>query len=204
MMRQTLAALVGAATLSACSILPDPKPAPIIYRLSVDGTSVDARPDATVVRIDRPGGSTVFNTVNILVTPDGRRMSQASASRWSEQIPLLVQETLVDALSRSAGLVGVLPSSGARTDTRVHITIKNFEAQFDRGAGQAPLANVRFTATLANASDRTLIDTFTTAKQVRADAINVSEIVEAMEQANSEAMMDIVAWLEGQSARGAI
>ena len=203
-MRPLIAALLGAATLSACSVLPDPKPAPIIYRLSVDGTSVDARPNATVVRIDRPGGSTIFNTVNVLVTPDGRRMSQASQSRWSEQIPLMVQETLVDAMSRSPNVVGVLPSSGARTDTRVHLIIKNFEAVFDRGESSAPLARVRYTATLANASDRTLIDTFTTSQDVRADAINVSEIVEAMEQANSAAMMDIVGWLEGQAARGQI
>ena len=203
-MKQLIALALTAATVSACSILPDPKPAPVIYRLSVDGTSVDARPDATVIRIDRPGGSTIFNTVNVLVTPDGRRMSQASGSRWSGQIPLLVQETLVDALSRSESLVGVLPSSGARTDTRVHITIKNFEAQFDNGESNPPLAKVRFTATLANASDRTLIDTFTTEHEQRADAINVSEIVEAMEQANSVAMMDIVRWLEAQALQGQI
>ena len=203
-MRTLIAAALATATLSACSILPDPKPAPIIYRPTVDGASVDARPDATVVRIDRPGGSTIFNTVNVLVTPDGRRMSQASGSRWSEQIPLLVQETLVDALSRSPALVGVLPSSGARTDTRVHLTIKNFEAVFDQGEGAAPLATVRYTATLANASDRALIDTHTVMAQQRADAINVSEIVEAMEAANSRAMMDIVAWLERQAAQGEI
>ena len=203
-MKQLIALALTAATVSACSILPDPKPAPVIYRLSVDGTSVDARPDATVIRIDRPGGSTIFNTVNVLVTPDGRRMSQASGSRWSGQIPLLVQETLVDVLSRSESLVGVLPSSGARTDTRVHITIKNFEAQFDNGESNPPLAKVRFTATLANASDRTLIDTFTTEHEQRADAINVSEIVEAMEQANSVAMMDIVRWLEAQALQGQI
>lgn len=199
-------ALLCAATLAlaACSILPEPAPAAIIYRLAPMGEAVEARADATVVRIDRPGGSTVFNTNDILVTPDGRRMRAAAQARWSQAIPLQLQEALVDALGRSPNVVGVLPSSGTRTDTRVFVTIKNFEAKFDRGEDQAPLAVVRYTATLANASDRTLIDTFAVAKEVRADAINISEIVEAMEQANDAAMMDIVGWLEGNARRGTI
>ena len=190
--------------LAACSILPEPAPAAIIYRLAPVGEAVEARADATVVRIDRPGGSTVFNTNDILVTPDGRRMRAAAQARWSQAIPLQLQEALVDALGRSPNVVGVLPSSGTRTDTRVFVTIKNFEAKFDRGEDQAPLAVVRYTATLANASDRTLIDTFAVSKEVRADAINISEIVEAMEQANDAAMMDIVGWLEGNARRGTI
>ena len=203
-MIRTLCLASAALALTACSILPDPKPADIIYRLSLAGESVEARPDAEVVRVDRPSASTVFNTASIIVSPDGRRMSQAAQARWAELIPLLVQESLVDALSRSPAVIGVLPSSGARTDTRVHLTIKNFEAQFDRGEGQAPLAVVRYTATLADASDRSLIDTFVSRQEVRADAINVSQIVEAMEDANNAAMSEIVAWLEGAAAKGQI
>jgi cholesterol transport system auxiliary component len=114
----------------------------------------------------------------------------------------MLQSSLVEALSGSPDLIGVLPSSGARTDTRIHLTIKNFEAQFDQGEKAAPIAIVRYTATLADASDRALLNTFVAHKSVRADAASVSEIVRALETANNQAMDDIVAWLETIAASG--
>ncbi|MGB6230460.1 MAG: ABC-type transport auxiliary lipoprotein family protein [Litorimonas sp.] len=203
-MIRILAASATALALSACSILPDPAPADIIYRLSLDGESVPAKADATVIRIDRPSSSSMFDSASIIVSPDGRRLSRAAQAKWAEALPLLIQQSLVDAFSRDADIIGVIPSSGTRTDTRVHLTIKNFEAQFDRGEEAAPLAVVRYTATLANASDRMLIDTFVTRHEVRADAARVSEIVEALEQANNAAMMDIVSWVSTADDRGDI
>ena len=197
-------AAVALVVLSACSILPDPAPAKVVYRLNVDDTVVPARDNAPVVRVDRPGSSTVFNTRNILVSPDGRRMRQASGAQWVQAIPLMVQDSIVDSLGQVPDLVGVLPSSGARTDTRIHLVIKNFEAQFDQGETAAPIAVVNYTVTLADASDRRLIDTFATSHKVRADTINVSEIVEAMEEANSRAMGDIVNWLQVSAQQGQI
>lgn len=196
--------LAGAAALSACSILPEPQPADIVYRLSLSGESVSPRADATVIRVDRPSAISVFNTRKIVVSPDGRRLATAAQAQWPEGTPSMLQETLIDALSRTPDLIGVLPQSGTRTDTRIHITIKNFEAQFDQGPQAAPLAVVRFTATLANASDRRLIDTFSTRHEVRADAARISEIVEAIEAANDAAMQDIVDWVLESDRKGMI
>jgi ABC-type uncharacterized transport system auxiliary subunit len=116
----------------------------------------------------------------------------------------MLQGALVDAFSREPSIVAVLPESGTRTDTRVHFSIKNFEAQYDRGEGSAPLVVVRYTATLANATDRRLIDTFTIRKEMRADAASVSEIVLATEKANNAAMKDMVAWVVDVNRKGLI
>ena len=193
---------VGA--LSACSILPEPAPADIVYRLSVSGESVQPAADATVIRVDRPSATTVFNTKSIIVSPDGRRLATAAQARFPETIPLMVQDGLIDAMSRSRSVVGVGPAAGTRTETRVHLTIKNFEAQFDNGDTNPPLAVVRYTATLANAADRTLLSTYATRQTVRSDAINVSEIVQALEKANDAALLDIVTWLEQTARTGEI
>ena len=196
------ALLSVAVCLSACSVLPDPKPADVIYRISMSGESVAPQLDAKVIRVDRPSGSMVFNSSDIVASPDGRRMRQVARARWDQPIPMMLQESLVDALSQSDSLVGVLPSSATRTDTRVHFVIKNFEAQFDRGEDAAPLAVVRYTATVADASNRALIDTFSVKETVRADAARVSDIVEALEQANDTAMGQVVDWLESVAADG--
>jgi len=200
------AALILAVTtmVTACSIIPDPAPADIIYRLSLSGDSVQPDLNARVIRVDRPSATSIFNTQSIVVSPDGRRLSTVAQAKWPEGTPTMLQETLIDALSREASLIGVLPQSGTRTDTRVHLNIKNFEAQFDRGEANAPLAIVRFTATLANATDRRLIDTFTTRHEVRAEAARVSDIVKAIEKANDAAMNDIVTWIVAADRKGMI
>ncbi|MGB3455726.1 MAG: ABC-type transport auxiliary lipoprotein family protein [Litorimonas sp.] len=191
-------------TLAACSILPDPAPANIVYRLSLSGESVMPESAATVIRVDRPAATSVFNTRSIVVSPDGRRLSTAAQAQWPEGTPTMLQETLIDAFSRTPFIIGVLPQSGTRTDTRIHLTIKNFEAQFDQGEDAAPKAVVRYTATLANATDRKLLDTFTTRHEVRADAPRISAIVEAIEAANDAAMQEIVAWVVARDREGMI
>lgn len=203
-MIRSLALTVAALSVTGCSIIPDPAPANIVYRLSLTGDSVPASEFATVIRVDRPSATSVFNSRSIVVSPDGRRLSTAAQAQWPEGTPTMLQGALVDAFSREASIVGVLPESGTRTDTRVHFTIKNFEAQFDRGQDAAPLAVVRYTATLANATDRRLIDTFVTRHEVRAGAANVSNIVMALESANDAAMTDIVNWVVESNRKGLI
>ncbi|WP_298911862.1 ABC-type transport auxiliary lipoprotein family protein [uncultured Algimonas sp.] len=195
---------VASLAIASCSILPDPAPADIIYRLQLSGESVKPAPGATVIRVDRPSATSVFNTRAIVVSPDGRRLSTAAQAQWPEGTPTMLQEKLVDAFSRESRVIGVLPQSGTRTDTRIHLTIKNFEAQFDQGEDASPLAVVRFTATLANATDRRLIDTFTTRHEVRADAARISSIVMAIEAANDAAMRDIVDWVVSADKKGLI
>lgn len=203
-MIRSLALTMAALSISGCSIIPEPAPANITYRLSVSGDSVPANADATVIRVDRPTATSVFNSRSIVVSPDGRRLSTAAQAQWPEGTPTMLQGALVDAFSREPSIVGVLPESGTRTDTRVHFTIKNFEAQFDRGETSAPLAVVRYTVTLVNATDRRLIDTFSTRHEVRASAARISDIVGAMERANDAAMTDIVAWVVQSNQKGMI
>ncbi len=188
---------LAALLLSGClSLLPAPAPADTVYRLSPPRAHVAQAASAKIVRIDRPNASTVFETRDIIISPDSRRLAVASGAKWAEIIPTMVQHRFVDTLGQRPGIVGVIPSSGARTDTRVHLTIKSFEANFDQGEGNAPLATVHYGVTMSNASDRDLLGTYDVKKTVRADAARVSSIVEAMDKANQEALNDITDWLE--------
>lgn len=195
---------LGASVLSACSVLPDPAPPNIVYRLSMAGEAVTPDRDATVIRVDRPSAISVFNTRSIVVSPDGRRLATAAQAEWPEGTPTMLQQSLIDAFSRSSKIIGVLPQSGTRTDTRIHLTIKNFEAQFDQGESAAPKAVVAYDVTLANATDRKLISTFSTKQTVRAKAARISAIVTALESANNDAMQEIVDWVEAVDSEGMI
>ena len=190
-------ALACFVSLSGCvSLLPEPAPAGTIYRLSKTKQSVPQSINPFVVRVDRPSVSNVFETTDIIVSPDGRRLASASGAEWAELIPVMIQNSFVDLLGQYPNLVGVIPSSGARTDTRLHLTVKNFEAQFDQGSNSAPLAVVHYSATLSNASNRNLLSSFDIRKAIRASEVRVSSIVEAMDNANQQALDEIALWLE--------
>lgn len=193
--------LSAVAFVSGCSILPEPAPADTIYRLSSSSDSVENNLDAEVIRIDRPSAPIVFQNRDVVVSPDGQRLASASQAKWSEITPILVQNAFIETLAARPDIIGVLPSSGARTDTRVQLSIKNFEAQFDRGQSSAPKAVVRYSATFADASDRSLIGTYEVMKTQRADAASVSSIVQAISLANREALTDISDWLVAESKK---
>jgi len=205
-MRLTRTFLLGATiALSGCvSLLPEPAPADVVYRLSATSEGVPQSQTAKVIRIDRPRAASVFQGKDVVVSPDGRRLASASQAKWAESIPDMIQNSFVDVLAERAGLVGVIPSSGARTDTRVHLTIKSFEARFDQGEGSAPMAVVHYAATLSNASNRNLLGTFDIRKTVRSSDIRVSTIVEAMDNANQQALNAIADWLETPEVRNKV
>jgi len=184
-------------SLSACvSLLPEPAPADSVYRLSVARERVPQKATALVIRVDRPSASNVFETQDIIVSPDGRRLAVAGGARWAEVIPVMVQESLVGVMGQRPNLVGVIPSSGARTNTRIHLTIKSFEARYDQGQERPPLAVVHYSVALANSADRNFIGSFDVEKTVRADASRVTAIVDAMDEANKQAMNEIADWVQ--------
>lgn len=185
------------ACLSGCvSLLPDPAPASVVYRLGTVKQNLPQGINPFVVRVDRPSVSSVFETKDIIVSPDGRKLAAAGGAEWAEVIPVMIQNSFVDLMGQHPKLVGVIPSSGARTDTRVHLTVKGFEAQFDQGEGAAPLAVVHYSVTLSNAANRNLLGTFDVKKTTRATEARVSAIVTAMDNANQQALEDIALWLE--------
>jgi len=202
---KTLTSAVALLALSGCvSLLPEPAPADVVYRLSASNEGVPQSADAKVIRIDRPRAASVFQGQDVVVSPDGRRLASAAQAKWAEAIPDMIQNSFVDVLAERAGLVGVIPSSGARTDTRVHLTIKSFEARFDQGEGNAPLAVVHYAATLSNASNRNLLGTYDVKKTVRSSDIRISTIVEAMDNANQQALGVIADWLETPDVRNKV
>jgi len=193
--------LAASAALSACvSLLPDPKPAQSIYRLATSVPPVSPAANAEIIRVDRPTATQLLSTRDIVVTDGGQKLSAVAQAKWAEVTLVLIQGVLVEALEGSPQFVGLNPLTGAKTTTRVHLVVKNFEANFDRGPQSAPLAVVHYSATYTRSDDRALLGTHTVRKTMRASSINVSSIVSAIEQANDEAMSDIVSWLETQKS----
>jgi ABC-type uncharacterized transport system auxiliary subunit len=106
-----------------------------------------------------------------------------------------VQKAFVFELNSRPDLVGLLPTSGARTTYRAHLTIRHFEAQFDRGAEAAPNIVIDYLLTLSDAGSRELIGTQSFHIEQRAATKKVSDIVTSKSAANSAILKEISDWM---------
>lgn len=193
--------LVAACTLTTggClgGLLPDPGEAPAIYRLDFPLADVDKRETVRVVRVDNPSSARTFNTREVLVLTADGKLSAASAAQWSDPIPQLVQDAALARLSRDEAYVAVVPVSGARTDLRLHLDIRNFSARYDTGMEAAPLATVEIYATVSDAATRDFVGSHAVLNSERAMRNSVSAIVDAQGKALQDALDDIVIWMNG-------
>lgn len=184
-------------SISGCSsILPKPKPAPTVYRLSLPAnTSTTPVKKSTVVNIEFPQAPRALSGTDIVLSPDGRRLSAAAGASWAEPVPNQIRHVLIDSLLAYEKVTGVVPKGGTRAPYRLNMQIRRFEAEFDNGEQAAPNAVVHINVTLTDTKTRRLIGVHSVDTNARAYTKTVSSIVEAQDQATREAMNDISAWL---------
>lgn len=188
---------VSAISLSACvSVLPDPKEAPTVYRLTVpEMNASNIAVQENVVNIEYPTAPRALSGTDIVLSPDGRRLTAASAANWSESVPSLLRKTLIDTLAQDGRVIGVIPKGSTRVPYRLNIDIRRFEAVFDYGEESAPNAIVQLNLSLTDTTSRTLIGVQTITTESRADYASVSSIVNAQDAATRDAMGQITNWL---------
>ena len=197
--RASLVLILGLSLTACFSILPDPKAAPTVYRLTVpQAVSSNLIEQAYVVNIEYPTSPRALSGTDIVLSPDGRRLTAAAAANWSEAVPSQLRNLLIDTLTQDGQVVGVIPKGSTRVPYRLNIDIRRFEAVFDNGEESAPLAMVQLNLSLTDTKSRKLIGVKTITSQSRADYVSVSSIVEAQDAATRDAMQEISAWLSGQ------
>lgn len=184
--------------ISACtSILPQPKPAPTVYRLSIPTSTTPSEvKESTVVNIEFPQASRALSGTDIVLSPDGRRLTAAAGASWSEPVPNQIRNVLIETLGKYEKVTGVIPKGGTRAPYRLNMQIHRFEAEFDNGEEGAPDAIVQIYVTLTDTNTRRLVGVHSVNTSARANTKTVSSIVEAQDTATREAMNDISAWLD--------
>lgn len=155
--------LALAATLSlasACSILPKNEPVDI-YRLPVHQAAGSATPASWSLRLNKPLASEALAGPRIAVIPQGDVISTYKGARWSDPVPMLVRNRLLDGFQRD-GRVQRLSADDAnlqadyelggelqafqseyRAKDQVEVVIR-YDARLVQGRSQRILASKRF------------------------------------------------------------
>jgi len=195
-----LLALAAALSLtSACSILPQSEPVDI-YRLPVNQASHSATPVDWSLRLNKPLASETLAGPRIAVIPQGDVLSSYKGARWSDPVPLLVRNRLLDGFQRD-GRVQRLSAddSNLQADYELAGELQAFQSEYR--AGGAVEVVIRYDARLVQGrNQRILASKRFEVRQPLADT-QVSAVVAGFGAASDQLAGQVVNWTIGQGAQ---
>lgn len=195
-----LLALTAALILaSACSILPQSEPVDV-YRLPVNQASHSSTPVAWSLRLNKPLASEVLAGPRIAVIPQGDVISNYKGARWSDPVPLLVRNRLLDGFQRD-GRVQRLSAddSNLQADYELSGELQAFQSEYQPG-GKVDVV-IRYDARLVQGrSQRILSSKRFEVRQPLADT-QVSAVVAGFGAASDQLARLVVNWTVAQSSQ---
>jgi cholesterol transport system auxiliary component len=208
-MTQTLvlprrAVLLGGAAfaLAGCSVsdLIGPSNAPVqLYALKPSGgapTTGSKVPWHLSVGI--PTATDYLDRSRIALIKPDTSVDYFADSQWTDHLPVLVQEALIEAFENSGRIDGVAAESdGFKADYVLLTDLRDLEARYDQPDG-IPTAVVRIEAKIAPTIGRSIVSSLQASHQALAAQNTVAAAVQAMDQALGQALSDIVNWALSQ------
>ena len=194
MIRSALIAF-GALSLSACvSLLPESTPS-AVYRLSSPAPRAWSGTEWTVIEVVPPLAPSGLAGDEIALQMEDHHIAYMAGARWIAPAPRLLQSLIVDTFNASdARLAPSLPDDGVRADYELRLDLREFEAIYDNGDGNAPLVRVRINARLVAANGRHFVGSSDFVSEVRASTNRIGAIVAAFDQASTQVSRDLATW----------
>lgn len=194
--------LALAATLSlasACSILPQTEPVDI-YRLPVHQAAGSATPASWSLRLNKPLASEALAGPRIAVIPQGDVISSYKGARWSDPVPMLVRNRLLDGFQRD-GRVQRLSADDAnlQADYELGGELQAFQSEY-RAKDQVEVV-IRYDARLVQGrSHRILASKRFEVRQPLA-GIQVPSAVAGFGAASDQLTRQVIDWTVGQATQ---
>jgi cholesterol transport system auxiliary component len=190
----------AAATLSlvsACSILPQSEPVDI-YRLPVNQSAGSAAPQGWSLRLNKPLASEALAGPRIAVIPQGDVISSYKGARWSDPVPMLVRNRLLDGFQRD-GRVQRLSAddSNLQADYELGGELQAFQSEYR--AGGAVEVVIRYDARLVQGrSQRILASKRFEVRQPLSDN-KVPAVVAGFGAASDQLARQVIDWTISQA-----
>ncbi len=192
--RALLVSSASAVVLAGCSDLIGPPAASPIYLLRPSFQRGAGPGVAWRLSIELPEAPDALDTARIAVVQPSRQMDYYANAQWPDNLPSLVQSTLVEAFNDSGRTPGVgRTTEGLKSDYFLGTDITDFQARFDVADG-IPTAVVRINAKLIAAHTREVVQALSFPAEVPAGANTIPAAVDALNQALGQVVGQIVDW----------
>jgi len=193
--RSLLLAVAATLALAGCGSLLGPSNPPAqIYRLqpAFPPSGAQGPPVSWQLAVSAPDVSRTLETDRIALLR-GARMDYYADAQWSDSVPRLVQQLLVEAFEKSGRIPAVARESGGlHADYSLESEIRDFDAQYDNGDAP-PLVIVEIEAKLVNTRGE-VVASLDARQTARASQNSVDSVVAAFDQASDAALAQIVTW----------
>ncbi|HEY0281051.1 MAG TPA: ABC-type transport auxiliary lipoprotein family protein [Rhizomicrobium sp.] len=193
--RRLLLAGVSGLALAGCGRLVGPGEPPRLYLLKP--ALPQAAPGAKVdwaLAIAVPDASAGLDSQRIAILRPPATLDYYAGAAWSDRLPPLVQNALLQAFEGCGRIDKVAPDSdGTHADYLLATDLRDFEARYDQPDG-VPMAVVRIGVRLVRSVKRNIAGRFEAAEEVPAAQNSIDAAVAALDEALARALAKIVAW----------
>ncbi|MDF9776058.1 ABC-type transport auxiliary lipoprotein family protein [Pseudomonas baetica] len=195
-----IALLAGFALTSSCSILPKPEPFEV-YRLpsAQSASASHGTPQRWSLRLSKLQSSEALNSPNIAVIPQGDLISHYQGSRWSDPVPVLVRNRLLDGFQHD-GRVPLLSTDDSifQTDLELGGNLQAFQTEYQ---GTNASVIVRLDALLVRSYDQRILASRRFEVRQPLSDVQVPAVVAGFGQANDQLTAQVVSWAVEQGQK---
>ena len=138
--------------------------------------------------------SDAIDTRRIAITRSGTTMDYYANADWPDNLPVLVQTSLVKAFQDSGRIAAVArEQEGLHADYLLLCDVRDFAAHYTDANG-APRATVTIRADMAASHGRKVLASFTASQSTDASANSVDAAVQAFDSAFGAAIAALINW----------
>jgi cholesterol transport system auxiliary component len=185
------------ALCSCVSVGGKERPSQEIYVVKARGTEVGRT--SLAVRVMEPQAGPGLDTKRIAVMDAPNHLTYYTGVAWSQPLPAMLQGVLTDALTQSQAFKSVSTDRDmTQADVIINSTIRDYQVVLkDKEAS----VQVRLDVKLIGGYSRDTLKSFTVNKTQKAKANHMPEIMDAFDEATSEAVSDIARAITRRASR---
>ena len=193
--RTLLVAGASSVALAACSDIIGPPAASPLYMLRPKMPATGGgRGVNWQISIQLPEAPQSLDTDRIALVQPGDVMDYYANAVWQDRLPFLVQQALIEAFETNSRIMAVGRDTDIlRFDYLLQTDIRDFQARYDV-QDAPPTAELRIACKLIAAHGRTIAQSTTVNKEVPTQQNSIPAATQALNEALSQALVDIVAW----------
>lgn len=187
--------------LGACSVIPEPESVQL-YRLGPLNISSDDRATASsvtiplTIRVNEPLAEHALDSVRLSVYQSERRQAYWQGVRFSDRVPLLVQNAIADALQDSQRFNAVFTDKvAALADLELVLQLNDFALHTQ---SQGYQARVSIRASVIERNGRVVRSSFVANGFHDIRATNAEQAIEGLNRALTEAYLQLEGWLTSE------
>lgn len=186
--------LLAAALMAGCSSLVGPRTPITIFAPSTPIQSDPAWPAVTwALTIGHPEAARVFDNHLLMVSPTPGQLESYRGARWAQSPSRMLTESIARTLEDSGKIaVVVRQGSGATTDYRLLLDLRDFRS--DYGGGASPSATIEVNAKLLRTRDMAIVGSRSFRRAQPATGVEAAQVSDAFGQALGGIAHDIAGW----------